>query len=153
MSCLTISSGLKPWVDCHNYLKTAGQWRDVWIHTEKDCPFVAGVLVPMFSNSCRYIITYILLNMCLFSIQYIWLFHDTIFISFCSEFYLTGNRQDKEIPSNLSKNNKLSNLFLARACITVYQLIQDQCSHSDTPLEKRAQKESISVKWINFSKL
>ena len=47
---------------------------------------------------------------------------------------------NEEIPSNLSKNNKISKLFWAVACITVYQLMQDQCSHSDTVLEERAQK-------------
>ena len=153
MSYLTISNSFKPWVDCRNYLKTVEQWIVVWIHTEKKLSICYRLLVQMFSNSCIYTITYILLNNSLFSMQYIWLFLATFFFSFCNKFYLTGKRQDQEIPSNLSKNNKPSNRFLTRACITVYQPIQDQCSHSDTPLEKRAQKESNSVKWINSSEL
>ena len=120
----------------------------------KNYPFFAGVPVPMFSNSCIYIITYILLNTCLFSVQHIWLFVDTIFFLFAINFILllARDKTKKYLPTS-QRIIKYLIFFLARACITVYQLMQDQCSHSDTPPAERAQKECISVKWITSSKL
>ena len=93
----------------------------------------------MFSNSCIYITTYNLLNACLFSMQYIWLFLDTIFFLFAMNFVLLARDKTKKyflISQRIINCNKL----LASPCITVYQ--QDQCSHSDTPLEKGLRKRA-----------
>ena len=61
----------------------------------KNYPFVAGVPVPMFLNSCIYIVAYILLNT-LFSMQYIWLFLDTIFFVFAMNFIVLARDKTKK---------------------------------------------------------
>ena len=85
--------------------------------------------------------------------QYIWISLDTNFFLFAMNFILLARDKTKKYLPISQRIINYQTFFFARACITVYQLIQDHCSHSDTPLEKRAQKDSISVKWINSSKI